>query len=497
MRDTHFIYLSNTFDKKYYNYNKVGNISDLSTIGLIMDAKLGLEFASQQEKENLFDLNLSYFYSEFNRQIKFVTEYQDHYKKYIPFILPKKVIVNFIDFERKKSEICKRIDDNEINNKLEAIFNYYNNNFSHETIFKIEIAKRLLIMLLNYYINKSKENPRIYSEIKLAIKSIKLKNEIWQFIKKLFEKIQVIQATFKETSTGTKKYLDFMYWIDQYLAQIGDFRDVFQLNSFIIPTFKDIEKNVGIQEFFYQYHKTVGMEDYLNFSWGLSTGENTLISLFSRLFSITEKLPEGYYLKGDGSTFKKYFKKAIILIDEADLTFHPEWQQKYIKSILEFLEDIYQECKIQIIITTHSPIILSDIPKYNVIFLKKYRDEVIDSDQIIVDDNSKHYETFGANISTLFYDSFFMKKGSIGEFAKETINYVIKRVKPINGKVPSLDVLDENRLRKIIYIIGDEVLKNKLNEMLDNCINKSEINQIEIQIRNLEMKKRRLIGEVQ
>ena len=178
MRDTHFIYLSNTFDKKYYNYNKVGNISDLSTIGLIMDAKLGLEFASQQEKENLFDLNLSYFYSEFNRQIKFVTEYQDHYKKYIPFILPKKVIVNFIDFERKKSEICKRIDDNEINNKLEAIFNYYNNNFSHETIFKIEIAKRLLIMLLNYYINKSKENPRIYSEIKLAIKSIKLKNEI-------------------------------------------------------------------------------------------------------------------------------------------------------------------------------------------------------------------------------------------------------------------------------------------------------------------------------
>ena len=341
------------------------------------------------------------------------------------------------------------------------------------------------------------ENPELWLSPSGIVAHFAPDYSIWQFIKKLFEKIQVIQATFKETSTGTKKYLDFMYWIDQYLAQIGDFRDVFQLNSFIIPTFKDIEKNVGIQEFFYQYHKTVGMEDYLNFSWGLSTGENTLISLFSRLFSITEKLPEGYYLKGDGSTFKKYFKKAIILIDEADLTFHPEWQQKYIKSILEFLEDIYQECKIQIIITTHSPIILSDIPKYNVIFLKKYRDEVIDSDQIIVDDNSKHYETFGANISTLFYDSFFMKKGSIGEFAKETINYVIKRVKPINGKVPSLDVLDENRLRKIIYIIGDEVLKNKLNEMLDNCINKSEINQIEIQIRNLEMKKRRLIGEVQ
>ncbi len=342
---------------------------------------------------------------------------------------------------------------------------------------------------------KGNRKNKLDNEVENALKSIRFKDDIWEFTIKLFKQIHV---KLKRSYNFTERYLEFMNWINLHIEEIGDFKNIYDENYFVIPTFEGImdnKMNIGIQEFFYQYNKTAGIAGYLNFSWGLSTGESTLISLFSRLFSITKKLPEGYYLIGDGSSryLNEYYKKAIILIDEADLTLHPEWQQKYVKSIVNFIQDIYQECQIQIVITTHSPIILSDIPKNNVIFLKAK------DNQINVDDNLKHSETFGANITTLFYDSFFMDKGSIGEFAKNKINNIIQTLKPnAEGETPVLNISEEIRLREEIHIIGDEVLKNKLHEMLKKCTNQnnsSKIIEIEAQIRNLEIEKEKLKGE--
>ena len=65
----------------------------------------------------------------------------------------------------------------------------------------------------------------------------------------------------------------------------------------------------------------------------------------------------------------------MIFLDEAEIGFHPEWQLEYFEFILDFLNAL-SEAKIltdpvQIVITTHSPVLLSDIPKCCTIYLTK------------------------------------------------------------------------------------------------------------------------------
>ena len=110
-------------------------------------------------------------------------------------------------------------------------------------------------------------------------------------------------------------------------------------------------------------------------------------------------------------------KENIILIfDELDSSFHPQWQQKIIRSLTEFLRKGYPNKEFQLILTTHSPVLLSDIPERNVLFLRK--DSV----------ETNHEQTFAANIASLYYDSFFMDKGSIGETARGSIIHFMYEV---------------------------------------------------------------------
>lgn len=88
-----------------------------------------------------------------------------------------------------------------------------------------------------------------------------------------------------------------------------------------------------------------------------SSGEEALLKLYSRIFGIYNAL---------GCR-----RNNIILIDEIDLYMHPKWQRNLVNCLVEDIGKLVgSKNKAQIIITTHSPIFLSDIPKSNVVFLK-------------------------------------------------------------------------------------------------------------------------------
>jgi len=149
---------------------------------------------------------------------------------------------------------------------------------------------------------------------------------------------------------------------------------------------------------------------------------------------------------------------AFIFLDEFEIGLHPQWQKKTIHYIIDFLKEL-KDINFHIILTSHSPFLLSDIPKQNIIFLDK--DE--NGNCKVVDGLNEKKQTFGANIHTLLSDSFFMEDGLMGEFAKSKIDRAIKLL--------NQEQLNEDELKyceQIISIIGEPIVKNQLQRMLDS-----------------------------
>lgn len=113
-----------------------------------------------------------------------------------------------------------------------------------------------------------------------------------------------------------------------------------------------------------------------------------------------------------------HYSHINLVLDEAELYYHPEYQRRYIKMLLETLSwcnfSSEKIRSINIIVVTHSPFILSDIVNDNVLYLE--------DGQVKAQTN----ETFGANYYDLLYNSFFFKKNAIGEIATDVISDLIK-----------------------------------------------------------------------
>lgn len=223
----------------------------------------------------------------------------------------------------------------------------------------------------------------------------------------------------------------------------------------------------------------------------MSSGERACLNIFSWINLIPQ------FNKIDPSIPKELKDNILILIDELDLYMHPEWQRKAIKILINELENQFKGCKIQVVLATHSPLILSDIPKENIIYLKNtFRDVLIN--KCIVDESKKHKETLGRDVYTLLDDAFYLEQ-PMGDYAKQRIDEIIEKIRPIKNKNakkewPKLKDEEAEELKKIIEIIGNDILKTKLMEMLGNCNNLLKKQQLEKQKQEIE-KELKLLSE--
>lgn len=148
-----------------------------------------------------------------------------------------------------------------------------------------------------------------------------------------------------------------------------------------------------------------------------------------------------------------------LLLDEIELGLHPNWQKNFVNFLIKVLNKFKDTFTFNIIITSHSPFILSDLPKENILFLEK--DE--ESGNCINATSKVGINPFGANIHTLLSHGFFMKDGLMGEFAKEKINDVINF---LNNNESTITTNDE--AQNLINIIGEPVIRKQLQKMLDS-----------------------------
>lgn len=170
----------------------------------------------------------------------------------------------------------------------------------------------------------------------------------------------------------------------------------------------------------------------------LSSGELEMLNLLSRLYYGITLLPQKYDNKES---------PRLLLLDEAEIGYHPDWQRQYVKIITEFMQ--YMRVKsgvdFQIVITSHSPIILSDLPVFCINFL--YREG--DTTSLVTDEK----QTFGENVFRLYRRAFFMKNGLVGEFAQE-------KIEQWSNDIEEDHITDE--LKRNVGLIGDERIKDYL-----------------------------------
>ena len=208
----------------------------------------------------------------------------------------------------------------------------------------------------------------------------------------------------------------------------------------------------------------------------LSSGEK------QQIYSLNSIL---YHMINLNSTHSNKFPHKYpyvnLILDEIELYAHPEMQKKYIKELINGIGklDIVNIKAINILFITHSPFILSDIPKQNVLFLE------LGDDKKASAKNYQTMNTFGANITDLLSDSFFINDGLMGDFAKEKINRVIELLNSSSQVSQS----EKAYIKKIIDIIDEPLINTKLREKYYKKFPEEFDNAKEFEILNEQAKK--------
>lgn len=198
-------------------------------------------------------------------------------------------------------------------------------------------------------------------------------------------------------------------------------------------------------------------------NYHMSTGEGNLIEIFSQLYT---------YL----SMHEESSEDIILLVDELESGMHLEWSRRLIQILIdnlsEILEDEGKGRKIQLIFTTHSPYMLSDIKPGNVIMIEKNQETGYSEGKVL-------QNTFAKNIQEIMKEN--LIDNIYGDFALAKINSMIER---LNGEEEHEG--NEEELLKEIHLISEPILRNKLLEMYDKKYNTSEFS-IEKQLQKLNL----------
>ncbi|MCD9513875.1 AAA family ATPase [Photobacterium carnosum] len=167
------------------------------------------------------------------------------------------------------------------------------------------------------------------------------------------------------------------------------------------------------------------------YGWnGFSTGEFAKLNIFSELYAYIH----------DQKTDK--IKSHLIVMDEVDLYLHPDWQRTFFSELIEFVKVEFPKDSVQIILSTHSPIIISDFLPEDIVSLERCEGE------------TKLIESFGfaSNITDLYIHGMHLSS-TFGEHSKKAINQLLTHAS--TGDLTEEDLL-------LIEKIKSENIKNML-----------------------------------
>lgn len=404
------LFVSNAFNPSAYNYpyrdNKPGNgFFNYEIAKQIKDAAMKYE-------PPLSDVVKPYIVEETKREIEFVKEYG----KIADFDIRNCIIENV--YNNVQEAFAEKIKDAQANvfKEKDGFFNKYwldvTNN--RELYFWTKFVLNSVCSFWAKYQGKDKKDKTEAFEKWLSL----YWHTVYECCYKIVDdhhklvKLAEVMGSFFRANFNLHIYntvQNIMTLVREHLTFTGN-------GGYVANNVKQVQYVLDI------YEKCITLFvkgiDCLTFSWDMSSGEQAMLSLFTRLAPISN--PD----------LSKY-STVLICIDEADLFFHPEWQQEFVYKLQAKLSKIYAKQKLQIIITSHSPIFLSDIPRNHIVLLKK-SEKLLGQSEIVLGKYGDIHETFAANIFSLYNDTFFLHKhnniGVIGDYANNVIKYVLKLI---------------------------------------------------------------------
>ena len=149
-----------------------------------------------------------------------------------------------------------------------------------------------------------------------------------------------------------------------------------------------------------------------------------------------------------------------LVLDEVEICFHPEYQRQFVKKLIDQLTKLKlnYKCSLNIILATHSPFILSDIPRQNILYLEN---GVCVNDQIKIN-------PYAANVNDILNQSFFLKDSFMGEYALMRMKILIDEIDNFGKRKKARS---EEELKQEIELIGDKFLKQQLTSYLSFRVN--------------------------
>ena len=387
--------------------------------------------------------------------------------------------------------------------QVKVVIDYYkkgNKNTKWQNL--IELSDKRVFLRLNqigegiisynkYYLKGNNLNDEWEKKLKEIIKYVhKEKNIIKVLLRKFFavfsdyivfnlsreQIVSLINEINPKTIQPTERfYLDLNKFLNgNTKSKITQLRNFFNDLSTIISnvgrnfiftkdddrkTLEDIFKGLNTEE----SDNLISQETFsvLEFAWnGLSSGELALLNLLGRLNSIKSNLSS----------------KILVLLDEVDLGLHPEWQRNWVNRVLPIIGKIMKKRNgaVRVILSTHSPIILSDFLAEDVIYLPE--------------EPNKKLKTFGQNIYSLFKNSFFLEAPK-GAFSQQVIEdllkifgnssndvliqersaykkFIIKYRLQFNKETPGYEV--RNFFEELVDMIGEDIIRNHLKRQMEN-----------------------------
>ncbi|WP_082113496.1 AAA family ATPase [Pseudomonas psychrophila] len=174
---------------------------------------------------------------------------------------------------------------------------------------------------------------------------------------------------------------------------------------------------------------------------GLSSGAAALIHQFSSINTACEEL-----------LLHNTNRKLLLLIDEGDAFLHLAWQQQYIDYLDKTVHRLKRKFEsVQIVIASHSPILMSDFPR-ECIFLLNNRDwieDLLESGAAPIPSAS-----FGAPLDAVVRHV--GQTGTMGKFAARVIRQLLKDI----DEGMSVDM-------QRVEMIGDPIIKRQIIKTLN------------------------------